>query len=45
MSYHLLVTCDIRNEVGESDEARDKMLIQIDQECLDVYKRNLLMAL
>ena len=29
----------IWDEVGESDEARDKMLIQIDQECLDVYKR------
>lgn len=29
----------IWDEVGESDEDRDKMLIQIDQECLDVYKR------
>lgn len=30
----------IWDEVGESAEERDKMLIQIDQECLDVYKRN-----
>lgn len=29
----------IWDEVGESDEERDKMLIQIDQECLDVYIR------
>ncbi|XP_019424455.1 PREDICTED: 65-kDa microtubule-associated protein 1-like isoform X2 [Lupinus angustifolius] len=30
---------EIWDEVGESDEERDKMLLQIDQECLDVYKR------
>ncbi|XP_023005347.1 65-kDa microtubule-associated protein 1-like [Cucurbita maxima] len=30
---------EIWDEVGESDEDRDKMLLQIDQECLDVYKR------
>ncbi|XP_024968296.1 65-kDa microtubule-associated protein 1-like [Cynara cardunculus var. scolymus] len=29
----------IWDEVGESDEERDKMLLQIEQECLDVYKR------
>lgn len=29
----------IWDEVGESDEDRDKMLIQLEQECLDVYKR------
>ncbi|KAJ4981109.1 hypothetical protein NE237_031946 [Protea cynaroides] len=29
----------IWNEVGESDEERDKMLLQLEQECLDVYKR------
>ncbi|KAH0707775.1 hypothetical protein KY289_012851 [Solanum tuberosum] len=29
----------IWDEVGETDEARDKMLLQIDQECLDVYNR------
>ncbi|KAG0500314.1 hypothetical protein HPP92_000386 [Vanilla planifolia] len=29
----------IWDEVGESDEARDKMLFQLEQECLDVYKR------
>ncbi|KAF7144970.1 hypothetical protein RHSIM_Rhsim04G0016400 [Rhododendron simsii] len=29
----------IWDEVGESDEERDKMLFQIEQECLDVYKR------
>ncbi|KAJ3694641.1 hypothetical protein LUZ60_000018 [Juncus effusus] len=27
------------DEVGESDEDRDKILLQLDQECLDVYKR------
>ncbi|KAJ8642503.1 hypothetical protein MRB53_004251 [Persea americana] len=29
----------IWDEVGESDEVRDKMLLQLEQECLDVYKR------
>ncbi|XP_057441100.1 65-kDa microtubule-associated protein 1 [Lotus japonicus] len=29
----------IWDEVGESDEERDKMLLQLEQECLDVYKR------
>ncbi|KAG1364260.1 Microtubule-associated protein, MAP65/Ase1/PRC1 [Cocos nucifera] len=29
----------IWNEVGESDEERDKVLLQLEQECLDVYKR------
>ncbi|XP_049413085.1 65-kDa microtubule-associated protein 1-like isoform X2 [Solanum stenotomum] len=29
----------IWDEVGETDDERDKMLLQIDQECLDVYKR------
>ncbi|OIW21414.1 hypothetical protein TanjilG_02782 [Lupinus angustifolius] len=30
---------EIWDEVGESDEERDKMLLEIDQECLDVYKK------
>ncbi|KAH7544447.1 hypothetical protein ACOSP7_030299 [Xanthoceras sorbifolium] len=30
---------EIWDEVGESDEERDKMLLQIEKECLDVYKR------
>ncbi|KAG8472476.1 hypothetical protein CXB51_034273 [Gossypium anomalum] len=30
---------EIWDEVGESDEERDKMLLQIEQECLDVYRR------
>ncbi|XP_050217296.1 65-kDa microtubule-associated protein 1-like [Mercurialis annua] len=30
---------EIWDEVGESDEERDKMLLQIEQECLDVYKK------
>ncbi|XP_057430450.1 65-kDa microtubule-associated protein 1-like [Lotus japonicus] len=30
---------EIWDEVGESDAERDKLLLQIDQECLDVYKR------
>ncbi|KAJ6845164.1 65-kDa microtubule-associated protein 1-like isoform X1 [Iris pallida] len=29
----------IWDEVGESDGERDKMLLQLEQECLDVYKR------
>ncbi|CAN4102670.1 unnamed protein product [Withania somnifera] len=29
----------IWDEVGETDDERDKLLLQIDQECLDVYKR------
>ena len=31
----------IWDEVGESDEEQDKMLLQIEQECLNVYKRKL----
>lgn len=34
MSFQL-----IWDEVGESDEDRDKMLLQLEQECLDVYRR------
>lgn len=30
---------EIWDEVGETDEERDKMLLQLEQECLDVYKR------
>ncbi|KAL5548483.1 hypothetical protein UlMin_003714 [Ulmus minor] len=30
---------EIWDEVGESDEQRDKMLLQLEQDCLDVYKR------
>lgn len=30
---------EIWDEVGESDEERDKMLLQLEQECLDVYER------
>ncbi|KAG8636988.1 65-kDa microtubule-associated protein 1-like isoform X2 [Manihot esculenta] len=30
---------EIWDEVGESDEERDKMLLEIEQECLDVYKK------
>ncbi|XP_073273441.1 65-kDa microtubule-associated protein 1-like [Primulina huaijiensis] len=29
----------IWDEVGEGDEERDQILLQIDQECLDVYKK------
>ncbi|RAL37779.1 unnamed protein product [Cuscuta campestris] len=29
----------IWDEVGTSDEERDKMLLQLEQDCLDVYKR------
>ncbi|XP_073047907.1 65-kDa microtubule-associated protein 1-like [Primulina eburnea] len=29
----------IWDEVGEGDEERDQMLLQLEQECLDVYKR------
>lgn len=29
----------IWDDVGESDEERDRMLLQLEQECLDVYKR------
>ncbi|OWM85860.1 65-kDa microtubule-associated protein 1-like [Punica granatum] len=35
---------EIWDEVGESDEERDKMLLQIEQECLDVYKRKVELA-
>ncbi|EPS64691.1 hypothetical protein M569_10086 [Genlisea aurea] len=34
----------IWDEVGESDEERDKMLLQLEQECLDVYKRKVELA-
>ncbi|KAH6795795.1 hypothetical protein C2S51_036781 [Perilla frutescens var. frutescens] len=29
----------IWDEVGETDDERDKMLLQLEQDCLDVYKR------
>ncbi|XVF33939.1 hypothetical protein REPUB_Repub18cG0014300 [Reevesia pubescens] len=35
---------EIWDEVGESDEERDKMLLQIERECLDVYKRKVELA-
>ncbi|CAN1340057.1 65-kDa microtubule-associated protein 2 [Linum perenne] len=35
---------EIWDEVGESDEERDKMLLQIEQECLDVYKKKVELA-
>ncbi|XP_021825702.1 65-kDa microtubule-associated protein 1 [Prunus avium] len=35
---------EIWNEVGESDEERDKMLLQLEQECLDVYQRKVELA-
>ncbi|KAK7333438.1 hypothetical protein VNO80_30211 [Phaseolus coccineus] len=35
---------EIWDEVGEIDEERDKMLLQIEEECLDVYKRKVEMA-
>ncbi|KAK4343981.1 hypothetical protein RND71_037075 [Anisodus tanguticus] len=38
-SFLLQQLQQIWDEVGETDEDRDKMLLQIDQECLDVYKR------
>ncbi|EFJ15390.1 hypothetical protein SELMODRAFT_422818 [Selaginella moellendorffii] len=31
----------IWEETGESDEERDRMLLQLEQECLDVYRRKL----
>lgn len=44
--FIVLYDCKIHNvlqeiwdEVGENDEERDKMLLQLEQECLDVYKR------
>ncbi|TMW90071.1 hypothetical protein EJD97_016231 [Solanum chilense] len=38
-SFLLQQLQQIWDEVGETDEDRDKMLLQIDQECLDVYNR------
>lgn len=34
----------IWDEVGESDDERDRMLLQLEQECLDVYKRKVDLA-
>ncbi|OIW04245.1 hypothetical protein TanjilG_00805 [Lupinus angustifolius] len=34
----------IWDEVGESEEQRDQMLLQLEQECLDVYKRKVMHA-
>ncbi|KAK6119185.1 hypothetical protein DH2020_047079 [Rehmannia glutinosa] len=30
---------EIWDEIGESDTERDKMLLQLEQECLDIYRR------
>lgn len=40
----IYVLQEIWNEVGESDDERDKMLLQLEQECLDVYKRKVELA-
>ena len=29
----------IWDEIGESDNERDKMLLELEQECLDIYRR------
>ncbi|KAL3851172.1 hypothetical protein ACJIZ3_013054 [Penstemon smallii] len=34
----------IWDEVGENDEERDKIILQLEQECLDVYKRKVDLA-
>lgn len=34
----------IWDEVGESDDERDKILLQLEQECLDVYRRKVDLA-
>lgn len=34
----------IWDEVGETDEDRDKILLQLEQECLDVYRRKVDLA-
>ncbi|XP_070016728.1 65-kDa microtubule-associated protein 5 isoform X3 [Nicotiana sylvestris] len=31
---------EIWDEIGESDSERDKKLLQVEQECLDIYRRN-----
>ncbi|KAL8144247.1 hypothetical protein V2J09_017279 [Rumex salicifolius] len=40
-----VLALQIWDEVGETDEDRDKMLLQIERECLDVYKRKVDQAL
>lgn len=35
---------EIWDEVGESDEERDKLLLQIEEECLNVYKHKVELA-
>lgn len=35
---------EIWDEVGESDEERDKLLLQIEEECLNVYKKKVELA-
>ncbi|KAK6154451.1 hypothetical protein DH2020_008699 [Rehmannia glutinosa] len=40
----MLVFLQIWDEVGETDDERDKMLLQLEQECLDVYKRKVDLA-
>ncbi|KAL6493811.1 hypothetical protein OROGR_031720 [Orobanche gracilis] len=34
-----LVKQEIWNEIGEGDTERDKMLLELEQECLDIYRR------
>ncbi|KAJ8756078.1 hypothetical protein K2173_024625 [Erythroxylum novogranatense] len=34
----------IWDEIGESDRERDKMLLQLEQECLDIYRRKVDMS-
>ncbi|CAK9145945.1 unnamed protein product [Ilex paraguariensis] len=35
---------EIWDEVGESDSERDKMLLELEQECLDIYRRKVEMT-
>lgn len=41
---YCVIMQQIWDEVGESDAERDKMLLQLEQECLDVYKRKVDLA-
>ncbi|XVF00164.1 hypothetical protein REPUB_Repub03eG0261600 [Reevesia pubescens] len=34
----------IWDEIGESDGERDKMLLELEQECLDIYRRKVEMT-
>lgn len=44
MEFSILKLQIIWDEIGEGDSERDKMLLQLEQECLDIYRKKVEMT-